>query len=900
MTHRLLKRYYHNFFVILFFASLMNCAPHMVAQKEKEPAPSPTKRITGVTAEADSESVYVSVRGSQLLTYTSVKQPFPLGVILYFPETVIDTPEPSIDPAIGTVHGIRLTKINADVPTARVEISLTKDVPYAVAREGNDLKISFRKASTMQEGSAPIKEESTEKPPAKEEPMSIATVFQSVEAEPLENGVEISVKANGAIKDYNAFTIESPARIVFDFFNIESPYKEEKQFSVESQWVQRIRHYSYQDRLRLVLNTTQQHLASFSANPAKDGLIIKVGTVADVPLKKPQSLPIDVSTDDRMISPQPAESATVVVAEKETPRIEPEPGTPAWLNRIDFLSKPEGKSIIVIGTTHPIKYNLQKTSEKRLQLKLFNTKIPDDRQRPLITTRFPSAVDRITPFHTAAQKDTALVSIELREAVPYFIEQEYKLLQIIFEASSLPPRSFEEAKLPAWKKSLTQVPVVETKSEKTAETLNSEPPTLDEETLLFPKKKYTGEKIALDFFETDIKNVFRILREVSGKNFAIDKDVAGKVTLSLDKPVPWDQVLDLVLKMNQLGTIKEGDIIRIATQATLQNEQEIQRAAAAAALENKKQEKALEPLMTAFIAVNYANAASDVMPHIVLTPERGSVTVDDRNNQVIITDTEDMVEQARETVRKIDQVTPQVLIEARVVEASNSFSRELGTQLSAEGGPVLTRGFGNGIIPEGTVDFDMSATNPPAQSLGQIGINFSKLIGSPFTLDARLAASESEGEVKIISSPRVLTLDNKTARIRQGTQVPVPRLDDSGNTIIEYKDVDLELEVTPHVTPDKRIALTIKVTNNEIGQIINNQQSFTTKEANTELLVDDGETIVIGGIRKTKKDIGESGVPGLRKVPVLGWLFKKQTRSEDLEELLIFISPQIVQLEQRG
>jgi type IV pilus assembly protein PilQ len=871
----------------------------MVAQNEEEPAPPPAKRITGISAEADSESVFVRVRGSQILTFTSVKQPFPLGVILYFPETVIDTPEPSIDPAIDTINGIHLTELNADLPTARVEISLKRDVPYVVDREGNDLKISFRIASTVQEESAAIKEESTDEPHAKEETMSIATAFQSVEAEPLANGVVISVKANGAIKNYNAFTIESPARIVFDFFNIKSPHQKEEQITVQSEWVQRIRHYSYQDRLRLVLDTTQQHLAAFSANPTKDGLSIKVGEVAEVPLKKPQ--PVDVSiTEDKTILPQPAETATVVTEETETPWVEPEPGTPAWVNRIDFLSKPEGKSIIVIGTTRPIKYDLQKIDENRLQLKLFNTKIPDDRQRPLITTRFPSAVDRITPFHTAEQMDTALVSIELREAVPYFIEQEYELLQIIFDASSLPPRSFEEAKLPAWKKALTQAPVEETESEKMAETANSQPPTISDESRLFPKKKYTGEKIALDFFETDIKNVFRILREVSGKNFAIDKDVAGKVTLSLDKPVPWDQVLDLVLKMNQLGTIKEGDIIRIATQATLQNEQEIQRAASAAALENKKQEKALEPLVTAFIPVNYANAASDVMPHIVLTPERGSITVDERNNQVIITDTEDMVEQARETVRKIDQVTPQVLIEARVVEASNSFSRELGTQLSAEGGPVLTRGFGNGIIPEGSVEFDMSATNPPAQSLGQIGINFSKLIGSPFTLDARLAASESEGEVKIISSPRVLTLDNKTARIRQGTQVPVPKLDDSGNTVIEYKDVDLELEVTPHVTPDKRIALTIKVTNNEIGQIINNQQSFTTKEANTELLVDDGETIVIGGIRKTKKDIGESGVPGFRNVPVLGWLFKKQTRSEDLEELLIFISPQIVQLEQRG
>jgi type IV pilus assembly protein PilQ len=196
----------------------------------------------------------------------------------------------------------------------------------------------------------------------------------------------------------------------------------------------------------------------------------------------------------------------------------------------------------------------------------------------------------------------------------------------------------------------------------------------------------------------------------------------------------------------------------------------------------------------------------------------------------------------------------------------------------------------------------MAATNPLAPAttpLGLIGIDFTKLTGTPLKISATLLAAESEGQVKIISSPKVLTLDNRTAKIRQGTQVPISRLDDSGNTVIEYKDVDLELEVTPHVTLDGRISMAIKITNNEIGQEINEEISFTTKEATTELIVNDGETIVIGGIRKTKKDELESGVPGLMKIPMLGWLFKTQTKSEELQELLIFITPRIVQLEQR-
>ncbi|MBW2670710.1 MAG: hypothetical protein JRD87_12660 [Deltaproteobacteria bacterium] len=161
-------------------------------------------------------------------------------------------------------------------------------------------------------------------------------------------------------------------------------------------------------------------------------------------------------------------------------------------------------------------------------------------------------------------------------------------------------------------------------------------------------------------------------------------------------------------------------------------------------------------------------------------------------------------------------------------------------------------------------------------------------------------ASESEGTVKIISAPKILTLDNKPAKIKQGLAYPYNKLDADGNTVIEWKDIALELEVTPHVTPDNRITMKITIKNNEIGEIINNETSFTTKEAYTELLVDDGDTIIIGGIRKTRNATGESGVPFLNQIPVLGWLFKTKQKTDEKQELLIFISPRIVQLEQIG
>jgi type IV pilus assembly protein PilQ len=250
------------------------------------------------------------------------------------------------------------------------------------------------------------------------------------------------------------------------------------------------------------------------------------------------------------------------------------------------------------------------------------------------------------------------------------------------------------------------------------------------------------------------------------------------------------------------------------------------------------------------------------------------------------------VQKAKEIIKKIDKVTPQVMIEARIVEATDTFTREIGTSWSISG----TRTDGS---LGGTLGFDMSATNPPTTSLGAIGINFTRLIGNTFrVVDARLAASESEGNVKIISAPKILTLDNKPAKIKQGLAYPYNKLDADGNTTTEFKDIALELEVTPHITPDERVTMKIVIKNNEIGAVINNQISFTTKEAYTELLVDDGDTIVIGGIRKTRKDIGEEGLPYLRKIPVLGWLFKTEKDEKTLEELLIFITPRVVQLAQ--
>ena len=747
----------------------------------------------------------------------------------------------------------------------------------------------------------------------------MATKFESVDFAKKDNGIAVSIKADGKINNFESFTIKKnnklPARIVFDLLNITGPTENKEQtVSAETEWVSRVRYNSYANKVRVVLDTKNEYLKIFSAIPVSDGLLINVGSM------ELASAETNAQTET-IVQP-------VVYAEKnhiaapDASKVKPVAKylKPAWVNKIDFSSEENGKSTLSIGTTRPVEYNIKKVSDRLLHLQLNNTNISASRKRPLITTRFNSAVDRIMPVQKPVMKNRSIIAIELRESVPYVVEQADSFLKVHFEASSVLPKPEKEADLPDWKEVLTNAAI------EPVETETKEPVAKQvadaKKTLLEPGKQYTGEKIALDFFDTDIKNVFRILREVSGKNFAIDKSVTGKVTLSLEKPVPWDQVLDLVLKMNQLGMVYEGDIVRIAPLEAIKKEEELKQAKFLAEQKTKEQQKSLEELVVEYIPINYSNAKSDILPHLdkIKTKDRGNISVDDRTNLIIMTDVAQVIKQAKEIVKRLDRVTPQVIIEARIVEANTNFSREIGTTwgsgvgvqptslLPVQIGPNATSIDDRvGVGPQrnydrlgGTYGLNMAMNFPTTSNAASIGFNFVKIAGTPLLLNAKLQAMESQGDGKIVSAPKIVTLDNKEATIKQGLRYPYNKLDTSGNTTTVFEDVDLELKVKPHVTPDNRISMVIKIKKRDLGNIIGGQQSFTTKEAETELLINDGETVVIGGIIKSTKSTGGSGVPGLSKLPILGWLFKADTNTDNKEELLIFITPRIVQLEQRS
>jgi type IV pilus assembly protein PilQ len=706
---------------------------------------------------------------------------------------------------------------------------------------------------------------------------------------------------------------------------MDSPFKGLQKVVVDSKWVTGLRHFCYPDKLRVVLDTDRNYMTAFSSKPIKNGLVISVREEKPI-IREDLIVPVVVEqvADDPNTEPPSDDSQN---ADQDA--------TIAWLNKIEFVGAEGGESVVTIGTTGAVRYDMQRVSDRKLQLKLFDTQVPQYRKRPLITTRFESAIDRITPVQTAPMGKDAVVVFELREAVPFEIEQEENFIIVRFAPSNIPPKPLEVTAQPEWKQTLegqTDEPMQvasppseaaemakggdastaqEQESAKfgpAAEVLREEGEVVKrvDETILTPKKNYTGEKIALNFYDTDIKNVFRILGEISGQNFAIDKDVTGKVTLNFEQPVPWDQVLDLVLKMNQLGLKEEQGIYRIATQATLAREEKLESEKLEA--ERKKDEE--QELVTEFFLCSYIDARDTACAHIARQCEevtevgwdsrfspRGNVSVDIAKNMIIVNDIPKAVERIREIIRILDQVTPQVLIESRIVEANTDFRRDVGF----DWGTVSIGSFSLGNVFEVT-GIDMTADNIPATALdsGAIGFGLSKISGTPFDIiDARLQLGEQEGKTRIISAPKILTLDGKLAVIKQGFEIAYLERDSAGGSSVKFKDVDLELRVRPKVTPDNRVMLAVAIKKDDVIDITDDPPPLSTNEAITELLLEDGETIVIGGIIKATVSEAEEGIPGLRKIPGLGLFFKYDTKSDQQNELLIFLTPKIVKLEQK-
>ena len=453
--------------------------------------------------------------------------------------------------------------------------------------------------------------------------------------------------------------------------------------------------------------------------------------------------------------------------------------------------------------------------------------------------------------------------------------------------------------------------------------INPAPETADAESSLFSEtKEYEGQRLTLNFQDIETRAVLQLLAETSGKNIVVSDTVVGNVTLRL-RNVPWDQALDIVMTTKGLDMRQNGNVIMVAPAEEIA-------ARETADLEAQLAIAELEPVYSEFLQVNYAKAA-DLSSLISGTDdgsmlsERGSIAVDDRTNTLLISDTAERLQNIRRMVRTLDVPIKQVLIESRIVVVNDDFARDIGVRLGLTGfqessdNLIVASGTGNGTDTmidsaldnladpgNGTpypieVPFLQDRYNvnvPISDAAGRFSL---AVLGSDYLVDLELTALEAEGVGEIVSTPRVITANQKEASIKQGVEIPYQQSASSGATTIQFKEAVLELTVTPQITPDNNIIMDLMVSKDNVGDIISTGglggtvPSIDTRSVETQVLVQDGQTVVLGGIYETERRETINKVPFLGDIPYVGAAFRSKKRVNNKAELLIFVTPRILE-----
>ena len=450
--------------------------------------------------------------------------------------------------------------------------------------------------------------------------------------------------------------------------------------------------------------------------------------------------------------------------------------------------------------------------------------------------------------------------------------------------------------------------------------INPAPETTDTESSLFSEtKEYEGQRLTLNFQDIETRAVLQLLAETSGKNIVVSDTVQGNVTLRL-RNVPWDQALDIVMTTKGLDMRQNGNVIMVAPAEEIA-------ARETADLEAQLAIAELEPVYSEFLQVNYAKAA-DLAALIGgsgagnMLSDRGSIAVDDRTNTLLIQDTADRLQDIRRMVRTLDIPIKQVLIESRIVIVNDDFSRDIGIRFGVTGDDissdniVVTTGSGQGANNYLSSIVDAINNNDPtlaeypalndrynvnvpvASPAGRFAL---AILGQDYLVDLELTAVEAEGRGEIVSTPRVITANQKEASIKQGVEIPYQQSASSGATTIQFKEAVLELTVTPQITPDNNIIMDLRVSKDNVGEIISTGglggtvPSIDTRSVETQVLVKDGQTVVLGGIYETERRETINKVPFLGDIPFVGAAFRSKTRNNDKAELLIFVTPRILE-----
>ncbi|MDB5975945.1 MAG: type pilus secretin PilQ [Nevskia sp.] len=427
---------------------------------------------------------------------------------------------------------------------------------------------------------------------------------------------------------------------------------------------------------------------------------------------------------------------------------------------------------------------------------------------------------------------------------------------------------------------------------------------------------FTGERISLSFQSVDIRSLLQIIADVAGTNMIVSDSVSGQIAMRLQN-VPWDQALDIILRTKGLGMRRQGNVMLVAPVEEIASRER-------AEAEAEKQKTQLSPLRSEIIQINYAKASD--LGNIVknktnsILSERGSVTVDDRTNSLLVLETRDKIAEIRALVQRLDIPVRQVLIESRIVVANDNFEKDLGTQFGVSfvgnlGQNFLTTG-GSNTATDSTVTSYTTTTNgkftvpapsgsnynvnlPAPASSGTPGSIALSLLAKNTLVDLELSALQSEGKGEVVSSPRVITANAKPAVIKQGVEIPYQQSTSSGATSVSFKDAVLSLNVTPQITPDGRVIMDLAVHDDSVGTNVStgtggSTPSIDTREVDTQVLVDNGQTVVLGGIYQQTTSLTVTKIPMLGDIPILGYLFRNNQVINNKTELLVFITPKIL------
>ncbi|MBI4817626.1 MAG: type IV pilus secretin PilQ [Deltaproteobacteria bacterium] len=764
----------------------------------------------------------------------------------------------------------------------RVEIGLTEDTEYDVVPEGNSIVVRLQSGK----GTATPVLEPAVIPSATPEKADVAQKAEIGQLKTVVDGKRLTVSAavsGGSLND-SAVAIQhltSPSRMVVDIENAVALPKFQS-LKVDKLGVQKARIGTNNGMVRLVLDLEEgAPLPEVSLDQASGGLTL----VADFSGAKAKETVTEVKAVEPAVEEKAALAPAPAVEEKVA-------DASAKIRNMRFEPKDGFMRLTVeLDGDAPIAKDPSST-RTRPAIRIQDSKLPDALIRTLDTSAVAGqTVAAISSFN--ADGDTVLVA-NVGTATEHRHWQSGNKLYWDFRTrggAKTNVMSYGEEGTSGFSGAFeaTELGGLHTTA-----------------------KKYHGRRISLDLKDADVKNILRLLADVSKLNIVAADNVGGKVTLKL-RNVPWDQALDIILQSKGLDKVRVGNIIRVAPIEMLEKEEQLR-------LARKEALEKLETTSVRLIPVNYASA-NEIMTQVrSLLSQRGRVNVDARTNVLIVEDVQEVLIKAERLVRTLDTQTPQVLIEARVVEAGTSFSRSLGLQWG--GTFVMAPQFGNetgltfpnsiriagGADEGGNTPVDgVNANNGFAVNLpggggagagGAIGFVFASAGGSAL-VSLRLSAAEATGKSRIISAPKIVTLDNKAATISSGEKIPITVVTANGPTT-RFISADLKLEVTPHVTAEGSISMRILASKNEVSGRTDalGVPGILTREAATEMLVRDGDTAVLGGIYRRTATESKNYVPWVGRIPVLGWLFKNTRQEDSREELLIFVSPRIVNREE--